>query len=636
MTDPNYAWEYILNRFVPVLDSMCPKRLFSIKNYRPEWVTDELIEQIKDRDYFYQTAKTTGDIDAWNIARHLRNRTNSNIRSAKREFILNEFEENKSDHKRFWKNIRRVMPDSKGDSRQEIRLTGDDGNVERHETAAFINDYFINVGKVPLDALQPIVGEEDDDGPGTDGPSEFLEFQRVTEREVYKFIKEINISKSSGLENISSFIIKETFKILLPKVTHLFNLSLTSSEFPQAWKDALVIPIPKTGDLSNVKNYRPISLLPIPGKILEKLVHTQLSKFIEDNGILSDIQHGFRKSHSTIHSVAQLVKYVNTNMDMGKPTLATYVDFRKAFDCVQHGRLLDKLRKSNLSKNVVDWIGSYLEHRRQRVLANNSLSGYQNVTQGVPQGSVLGPQLYILYANDLTDGLTQCKVAQYADDTVLYIANVNFTLSTRKMQADLGVLEEWCRGNGIMANTDKTKVMVFGSKKVLERLPEFDVTLNDTVLKQVKSYCYLGMKLDTQLNFDKHIQKTIRTVSNKLVQFKRMRSFMNNRVAILIYKSMFLPILEYGDTLLSSISVANKKRLQILQNKGLRCALKSDKYASSALLHSEAKLLKLKHRREIHLLNYMYDMSLNTWVLKFGTISLRTCTISQLKLNLKN
>ena len=138
--NPDKAWEYMLRQFVPILDQMCPTRMFKIKNYRPEWVTNELIEQIKDRDYFYKVAKETGDPDAWNIASHLRNVTNANIRSAKRDFILNELEDNKSDYKKFWKNIRRVMPDSKGDSRREIRLQGDEGDISREEVAQYIKD----------------------------------------------------------------------------------------------------------------------------------------------------------------------------------------------------------------------------------------------------------------------------------------------------------------------------------------------------------------------------------------------------------------------------------------------------------------------------------------------------------------
>ena len=325
------------------------------------------------------------------------------------------------------------------------------------------------------------------------------------------------------------------------------------------------------------------------------------------------MQHGFRKNHSTVHSAAQLVNYVGTKMDMGLPTLVAYIDFKKVFDCVQHDTLIEKLGMSYLGEGVVKWIKSYLRNRRQRVLANCTLSTFQHVTQGVPQGSVLGPQLYAI---DLVHKLKHCNIVQYGDDTVLYTANPVFKRSITEMQKDFDLLSNWCDRNGICANTDKTKLMLFGRKKTIDELPDVNITLEGTPLQPVKSYKYLGVTLDGQLRFDKHVQQTINIVSGKLIQFRCMRSFLNEKAALLVYKNMFLPILEYGDVILSGITVENKKRLQTLKNKGLRCALQWDRYASMAELHKEAYLQNLKYRREVHLLNFMYDMAQNTKNLK--------------------
>ena len=301
------------------------------------------------------------------------------------------------------------------------------------------------------------------------------------------------MSKSSGLTNFSSFIIKEAFIILLEEVTYLFNLSISSSEFPKAWKEALVIPIPKSGDLTKVQHFRPISLLPLPGKLLEKLVHKQLSDHLENESLLVDIQHGFRKKHSTIHAVAQFTNYVNTKRDMGIPTLAMYVDFRKAFDCVQYSVLLRKLAGLDIGLDTLGWIESYLIGRRQRVLANGHLSPFECIKQGVPQGSVLGPLFYIIYANDLEKYINHCKVALYADDTVLYTANRDFGRSVELLQKDVNALNEWCNINGIKANTNKTKVMVFGSSAKVREVPDFEIKLGDTTLQKVTSYKYLNL-----------------------------------------------------------------------------------------------------------------------------------------------
>ena len=602
--DPDEAWDHILTKFMPVIDEMCPIRSFHIKNYKPDWINSELLEQIKDRDYFYKKAKLTGDEDDWNIAKHLRNVTNANIRQAKRDFIVDELQDNKSDYKQFWKTIRSVIPSDKGDARQNINLTQQGVKIAKSKVADHINDYFINIGK-----QQP--GNTIHQTQASDGSvsEEVWSVSVFSQSEVLKAVKSINTSKSLGLTNISSFVIKEVFIILIPQITYLFNLSIRMSIFPCVWKEALVIPIPKCGNLSLVKNYRPISLLPIPGKLLEKLVHTQLSEYLDEISFLTDNQHGFRKNHSTLHSVAQVVNYVNLKMDRRLPTLAAFIDFRKVFDCVQHPILLDKLSTIGLHKNLVSWFSSYLTGRKQRVLANNVYSASKTVTQGVPQGSVLGPLFYIIYANDIAEIMKNCNLALYADDTVLYIAGSNFNRIVGKMQKDIDALSTWCLNNGIQMNTDKTNLMLFGQKSMLDKLPSFEINVNDTPIKAVNNYRYLGMTLDCQLNYNKHVQKNIAKVSVKLKQFRRMRYFLDTKAAMLVYKNMILPMLEYGDIFMSSATVNDRKKLQVLQNKGLRCALQVDKYTDTVELHTEAKLCKLNRRRELHLMSHMYDMA---------------------------
>ena len=172
------------------------------------------------------------------------------------------------------------------------------------------------------------------------------------------------------------------------------------------------------------------------------------------------------RTHSTVHSVAQLTKYINSKTDLSRPTLVTFIDFRKAFDCVQHPVLVDKLAGLEIDRGSLDWFRSYLSNRKQKVLANGVYSTSLHITQGVPQGSVLGPLFYISYANDLAKSFKHCKVVQYADDTALYISGVNFGSSVQKMQKDLTVLSKWCNDNGVAANTDKTKIMLFGGSKV--------------------------------------------------------------------------------------------------------------------------------------------------------------------------
>ena len=623
LTDPTDAWVFLHAAILGILDQMCPIKSFRIKNYRPDWLTKELIEQIKDRDYFYRKAKQKGDLDSWNIAKYLRNITNSNIRQAKRDYILEQLDSNEHNAKKFWKVIRKVVPSGKLPSNHEILLKNANQKLDRTEVAHYINNYFINVGNPP-NSVNPSPPHRPHLNTSTQDPTtlraqnhmgpgalreESCSLGKVSSKEVYNIVKSINISKSSGLDNISSFVLKEAFSYLVTEVTFMFNLSVEMFSFPDAWKKALVVPIPKQGNSTKVQNYRPISLLPLPGKILEKLVHGQLTSYLESESLLVDFQHGFRRGHSTVHSIAQFTDYVSKKIDTGQPTIAAFIDFRKAFDCVQHNVLLQKLRGLNLDEGLLAWVGSYLENREQRVYANSIYSSYQYIKQGVPQGSVLGPLFYIIYANDIAEVVGKCKIAMYADDTVLYMSHKNHEVAERAIKDDLNSLATWCERNSIMANTDKTKIMIFGSSRTLKNLPPCEIKFGADPLQVVSSYKYLGLTLDSQLNYNKHVNNIVNSVSGKLKQFQRMRNFLNIKAALLVYKCMLLPIIEYGDIFLNATSAVNRKKLQTLQNKGLRCALNKGFDTGSAELHTEANILKLKYRREQHLLNFMYDFA---------------------------
>ena len=598
---PEELWDLILEEIVTYLDAHCPIRNFVIPNYRPDWINDHILDQIRDRDYFYKKAKKTGSIDDWNIAKHLRNTTNKNIRRAKARFVMQKLNQCKGDSSKFWKLIKTVYPTSNINTRTKITLENNNLVLHENDTADFINDFFINIGNVP-NPTGSVVSQHNTYAQ----PDQPVPRRPFNETEVYNLVNSISLSKSSGLENINSKVVKEALKVLISPMTHLFNLSLECGVFPSRWKEATVIPIPKGGDPSQVTNLRPISLLPIPGKVLEKLIHSRISEYLEDNDLLSPFQHGFRKKHSTMGAIHQLVDRIGTNLDKRVPTLVVFIDFRKAFDCVQHNILLAKLRGIGLDPVTLQWIESYLSQRKQKVLANNHFSKQATVKQGVPQGSILGPLLYLLYANDLAPIFKNCGFSFYADDTVLYAKNNNFKASIRNMKNNLRVLNRWCHKNCIYMNISKTKYMLFGSRVSLGKVKEFNLKVEGRDLERVYHYCYLGLTLDPYLNYAKQVNRIVSRVSGKIKQLKRVRTFLNVEAALLVYKNMILPILEYGDIFLTAASKVDRDKLQTLQNRALRTVFQVDRYHSSDILHDEAKLLKLKYRREQHLLQFMF------------------------------
>ena len=336
-------------------------------------------------------AKRTGKYDDWALARKERNRVGKLVRNARAEFVKDQQKEFKNEPKKFWKTISTIIPDKKQKQGLMSLVDQNSGNeVEETKTANYVNEYFSSIGpKLASMITEPWAFH--DHVSETECPELRTDFE-----EELKLCKDINVSKSSGIKDIASKVFKSAFMVLIPQLVYMFNLSFTTGVFPDAWKQATVIPLFKGGDRTSVENYRPISLLPIPGKLLEKIVHTQLSSFLEENTILSDKQNGFRKGFSTTSAVADLTDDIFSAVNEGEVTLAVFVDLRKAFDTVCHEILCKKLSNYGLRGKVLDWCTSYLKRRCQLTLANGVRSTVNRLTFGVPQGSVLGPLYYII------------------------------------------------------------------------------------------------------------------------------------------------------------------------------------------------------------------------------------------------
>ena len=588
-----------------VADDLHPIKSFKFNKPKPPYLNNQLLNQMKNRDYFYKKAKKLGNVDDWNIAKFLRNQTNKNIKRAKADYIIEQLRNAKNDSAKFWRTIKQTFPTDKDRDHSVIRLKHLGTNIQEDETANYINEFFINVGNT---VIANSVSPPRDTNQTAQISSPLTE---TNQAEVYRLTKMLNTSKSSGLPNLSTRFVKDALLTLNEQFTHLVNVSLREETIPSQWKKATVVPIPKVGNPQEVTNYRPISLLPTPGKIMEKIVHDQMTHYLEDNGLLTEDQFGFRRGRSTTLAITQLLNSIHTGLNRKMSTVALFVDFKKAFDCLQYGILYTKLEKLGLPSGTMNWIKDYLREREQSTLANGCRSDYAKIKQGVPQGSIVGPLLFIIYANDISSIIKKSKSVYYADDTVIYSQSKDIHKAMRTVRANLQNLNTWCAKNGIYINPKKTKFIVFSNntKKTKKALPKLKLEVNSTEVERVKSFNYLGVKLDDKLTFDQHVKSLISRVSAKLFQLKKIRSNLTAKAATLVYKNMILPIMEYGDIYLYSASKSNRKKLQTLQNKALRCAIGRDSTYNTSMLHKEAKLQKLKIRRRTHLLLHMFQLS---------------------------
>ena len=394
--------------------------------------------------------------------------------------------------------------------------------------------------------------------------------------------------KSSGIDEISSKLCKDAFMVLGHQLVHLFNCSLNSGVFPEKWKIAKIIPLFKGGDREFVGNYRPVSLLPLPGKLLEKIVHKKVVKFWEDKNFLLADQGFFRRNHSTVSTIADLTDDLFKNINEGYTMIAAFVDLSKAFDTVNTNILINKLQHAGIRDNVLKWCMNYLSNRYQCTFANGKKSELLPVTCGVPQESVLGPLFFLVYVNDIQEAVTNCGIKLYADDTVLYQSGVNGLEANTKLQGSVNLFKEWCDTNALTINASKTKVMTFASRSKVKKCRDVDIRIGNEKLKLDPCFKYLGINLDSPLNFSKHVASVIQQISHKMTLLAKLKKYLLDDTALLIYKTMILPYFDYADVIFCMSNQKDLGKLQTLQNKCIRICMGKERRFDTNRTHKQS------------------------------------------------
>ena len=479
LTDPNDCWGYIHRTIKLELDRMCPLKERKVKQSNEPWLTNGILEAIHDKDQAWKLAKRTGNEEDVARARRLRNSVKDIIRRAKKDFIQEELVRDETAPKKFWEKINHLLPSK--DSGNSIRLMDKENKVIIEEKALpdYVNTFFTGIG--------PKLANKFSDDWTADLPAfhgDKIGQIHIDLGEVEKLVKDINTCKASSVKFISATVLKDAFSVITRQLCFMYNLSFTSGIFPDDWKIANVIPLRKGGDSMDVNNLRPVSLLPLPGKLAERLMHTHVSKFVEENGLITDKQGGFRKGRSTIATVADLTDEVLLGLNSKEYTLASFIDLKKAFDTINHRILLKKLPFFGLNNSIINWIGNYLTNRSQRCTVNGTTSGELAITCGVPQGSILGPLLFLLYVNDVNTNLLHTNVLLYADDTVIFAKHEDEGMAHLWVSMDLFLLQKWCNRNQLTINLAKTKLMLFGTKNMLKRSRKQDICLSGMKLRK--------------------------------------------------------------------------------------------------------------------------------------------------------
>jgi hypothetical protein len=401
---------------------------------------------------------------------------------------------------------------------------------------------------------------EDDLPIFTDLITDSLGNVNISHIEVYNILKTTNIHKAMGPDNISGIILKELAVELSIPLAIIFNKSLSQGTFPSHFKRANIIPVHKSGDKQLVSNYRPISLLPLFSKVFEKSVSVFIYNHVKH--AINPAQHGFMKNRSTQTNLVCYVDFISSIIDKQGQVDSIYTDFSKAFDSVSHRRLLHKIKNYGIHGHMYDWISSYLDGRKQRVVIDNQCSSWASVTSGVPQGSLIGPLLFIIYINDLPSVLKHSKCLLYADDAKIYRHTRD---DCHLLQEDLNNVNQWCKDWKLTLNTSKCMVISFTNKRTVNT---FDYAIEGSPLARTDKVNDLGVILVSNLSFKTHISSVVNKSFRMLGFIKRTcYSFKDTKPLIALYKSYVRTNLEYCAVIWSPWQKQHCENIERVQRK---------------------------------------------------------------------
>ena len=421
-------------------------------------------------------------------------------------------------------------------------------------------------------------------------------FTPISSYDVSKLLAEMPRDKATGLDNIQARLLKMASPAISDSLAYIFNMSLALGKFPDAWKNARVSAIYKKGPRVDPGNYRPISILPVVSKLLERIVHKQLYNYFSEHKLLAPQQSGFRPKHSTQTSLHNFTEFAFREIGQGNCVGLVSLDLRKAFDTVDHSILLDKLSYYGLRDISLAWFHSYLDNRQQVACVNGNLSEPRTITTGVPQGSILGPLLFIIYVNDIGACFEYASINLYADDTLFYFSGSSTAVVSQALSHDLANVSSWLRANKLSLHIGKTNSMVISSKR-RAHASDLGLSLDGEQINQESSCTYLGITLDSKLTFIDQFDETFKKLNKALGIFSRAAKFIPQSACITLYNTLILPYIDYCSTVWSaSLRKKDLVRLQKIQNRAMRIILKCPARTHITDMLDTLKWMSIKQR----------------------------------------
>ena len=558
-TDPDDALSILYGTLVPIINKHAPLRKKRVKQATlPGWLSGEIADTMKERD----KAKKDKDFPKFKT---LRNKVSTLVRDAKRTFF-SKMIHNNCDTVHLWRAMNAITKKAPSTN---------SGSTQVHSADSF-NNFFLSQAKQ--------TGVHNSGAPYSSArlrefchsklnPHDTCVIPDITVFEVGKIISSLTNKRSTGADTISTYLLKTSLPYILEPLTYVYNTSIRKNTFPKDFKLAKVIPLQKTRGNTELNNFRPISLLSVLSKPLEKHIHKHLISHIERSNLLYSFQSGFRKYHSCHTALVRLCDTWLSAINRREMAAAVFLDFRKAFDLIDHDILIHKLHLYLQNKRTVDLLSTFLQGRLQCVYVDGAYSQTGVVSCGVPQGSVLGPLLFCIYINDLPLHISNSNVTcdLFADDSSLHTCSPNISQIVSDLQESLNDVSEWSTDNHMVLHPQKTKSMLIATRQKHQRAPlELNLTLNDNPIEQISSHKVLGVTIDDEFKWQIHINNISKTVARNLHLLRKLTYFVDTQASKLFFTAHCLSHINYASSTWCGAAQVHMRKLNSLHRRGVK------------------------------------------------------------------
>lgn len=586
---------FIANNILYLFDTHAPYVSARItKSYAP-WLTDTIKQIMSERNKALNNYKRTKNIGDWINYKKLRNLCVTAFRREKLAYL--EHYQKNARSKDFWRAINNLNIKQKHYNDIPVHLRDVDG----------INKYFSSVYSPPDNC--PDTVNQYNSGKYSECLS--FHFTFASTEQIQDIILNLK-SNAAGSDQVSALMLKLCLPIISHHITHVVNCCLEVGYFPNEWKLSLIKPLAKVKNPENFSDLRPITIISAISKVLEKTIQQQIYDYVTENKIISDLQSGFRKKYSTTTTLANITDHLLYSLDKGHASILVLLDFSKAFDTLDHTLLCAKLAYFGFDTISVNFFRSYLTNRRQIVNLEDQYSNTCSITSGVPQGSVLGPILYLLYTADIFDCVNHMKIQSFADDTQLLYSFDYKTIdtATKNVSGDLDSLTKYSKNHNLRLNANKSAVIYFASNAVRDALKrDLKFSLGGEPLPVVTQAKNLGLILDNNLRFKDHVTGLLKKSYTMLRLLYRNIYILNFKLRKKLCETLVLPILSYCNIIyFPCLDKFTQYRIQKVQNSCCRFVFKLRKYDHVSQKINELGWLKMQSLYKYNLSVFVHNI----------------------------